>query len=159
MPDSAADVDTPLAGVGFGDYEAYSAERDADLAGEDDVLAAARAALEDGQSDAAARNSGVKPLEASPSNPAPSAVSNAVGISGENDFETVSENRDIEADAALIARNREQYQVIEPTALPTRSGSDRPNIVAYALRTTNPVGVPLYRRIGFNAGAQCAKLR
>ncbi|MCH2095005.1 MAG: hypothetical protein MK160_07790, partial [Rhodobacteraceae bacterium] len=58
----------------------------------------------------------------------------------------VSAERSIESDAARIAQNREQYTVIEPTALPVRPGTDQPNIVAYALQTTNPVGASLYRR-------------
>ena len=54
--------------------------------------------------------------------------------------------RSIESDAAAIARNRAQYVVIQPTELPRRSGDGGPNIVEFALRTTNPKGVSLYRR-------------
>lgn len=94
---------------------------------------------------AAANNSGIPPLEASPSNPAPAVVDNATGISRENNFDAVSGQRSIEGDAARIAANRAQYQVIQPQALPERSGSE-PNIVTYALTTTNPVGNSIYRR-------------
>ena len=85
-----------------------------------------------------------------PGNPAPQIVANARGISGENDFTAVSRKRDIAADAALIERNRAQYTTVTPEALPKREGSDRPNIVEYALRTTNPVGTALYKRSGLN---------
>lgn len=95
------------------------------------------------------QNSGVDPVQASPSNPPPQVVTNAAGISSENDFNAVSETRSIEGDAALIAQNRARYQIIEPEALPTRPGTDRPNIVAYALQTTNPKGAPIYRRSAF----------
>lgn len=151
VPDSGA-------GVGFGDYDSYQAQqaaRDAQLEGRstvpapsdvqsstlgnpDPVIAGAEAAL-----------NGTGPVQASPSNPAPQVVENAAGISNENSFDAVSSERDIQADAQLIAQNRAQYQVIQPTALPSRSGSDGPNIVAYALRTDNPVGTPLYSRSRF----------
>jgi hypothetical protein len=94
---------------------------------------------------AAAANSGVAPVDASPSNPPPVAVNDA-GISQEQDFGAVSNQRSIESDAQRIANNRSQYTLIEPTALPTRPGSNLPNIVEYALRTDNPVGAQLYRR-------------
>lgn len=104
-----------------------------------------------------AANSGEAPLDASPANAAPQIVANSAGISGENDFSAVSAERDIAQDAALIARNRAQYQIIQPGALPVRPGTSRPNIVEYALRTTNPVGTPLYRRSGFNAASRYAR--
>jgi hypothetical protein len=69
------------------------------------------------------------------------------GISDEQDFEAVAGRETIESDAQRIARNRAQYVVIEPTALPERTGSDSgPNIVEYAITTTNAVGQPLYSR-------------
>lgn len=151
VPDSGA-------GVGFGDYDAY--QREAQLEGRsavppppdvqsatlsnDPVIAGAEAAL----------NSGQPPLQASPANPAPQVVENAAGISDENNFDAVSSERDIAADAALIARNRAQYQVIEPTALPTRSGGEGPNVVAYALETSNPRGTPVWRRSAFTSEAR-----
>lgn len=91
---------------------------------------------------AAAANSGVVPIQASPSNPAPG---NA-GISSEQDFGAVSSQRSIQGDAQQIAANRAQYTVVAPTALPTRSGGEQPNIVAYALNTKHPIGTQLYRR-------------
>lgn len=165
VPDSAAGIPDTGRGVGFGDYNAYRAARDAQLEGRNTVTtvpgpvevqtqtldsgAEAQAAAE-----AAARNSGQAPVEASPGNPVPQVVSNAAGISSENDFDAVSSQRDIAADAALIARNRAQYQVVQPTELPSRQGSEGPNIVAYALNTTNPVGTPLYTRSSFRAEAK-----
>ncbi|MFY0622118.1 MAG: hypothetical protein JXQ89_10515 [Pelagimonas sp.] len=166
VPDSAAGVVDAGRGVGFNNYDAYQAAREAQLNGTapavpapatvqstplDDAADAAAARL------AASQNSGDAPLDASPSNPAPQVVANAAGISGENDFTAVSAQRDIEADAALIAQNRAQYQVIQPTSLPTRPGSGRPNIVAFALQTSNPVGTPLYKRSTFRAEAKYAK--
>lgn len=121
-----------------------------------DIAAETQAAL------AAARaNSGQVPLEASPNNPPPQTVETSTGISEENDFDAVGSIRSIESDAALIAQNREQYQVIQPTALPSRSGDTGPNIVSYALSTSHQVGTKVYTRIGINKQARfqrnCAK--
>jgi hypothetical protein len=99
---------------------------------------------------AAANNSGIAPLEASPGNAEPGVVNANTGISQENNFDAVSGQRSIESDAARIAANRAQYQVIQPQALPER-GESGPNIVAFALATNHPVGTKLYRRSGFNA--------
>ena len=104
--------------------------------------------------DASSANSGVAPVQASPSNPAPVALNNP-GLSDENDFQAVSNRQSIESDAQRIAQNRSQYQVIEPTALPSRSGaSGGPNIVAYALQTSHPRGTRLYNRTGLNLAAR-----
>ncbi len=91
---------------------------------------------------AAANNSGVAPIEASPSNPAPAVVNSATGISRENNFDAVSGQRSIESDAARIAANRAQYQVIQPQALPERSETG-PNIVAYAVSSKHAVGTQI----------------
>ena len=99
---------------------------------------------------ARATNSGVAPIEANPSNPPP----NSAGISNENDFDAVSGRRSIEDDAARVRANAAQYQVIEPTALPSRAGNAGPNVVEYALRTKHPRGQQIYRRVGFNLQAK-----
>lgn len=98
---------------------------------------------------AAANNSGIAPVEASPSNPAPAVINSATGISQENSFDAVSGQRSIESDAARIAANRAQYQVIQPQALPQRSKTG-PNIVAYALGSSHAIGTKLYKRSKFN---------
>lgn len=99
-------------------------------------------------------------VNASPSNPAPVAVNNA-GISDENDFGAVSGRHSIESDKARIAASRAQYAVVQPTALPSRSGSNQPNVVAYALKTQHPRGMQVHRRLGFASVAKtqrnCAK--
>ncbi|MEO0654101.1 MAG: hypothetical protein AAFY77_04460 [Pseudomonadota bacterium] len=75
-------------------------------------------------------------------------------ISDEQDFEAVSGRETIESDAERIARQREAYTVIQPTALPERSETDRPNIVEFALTTTHALGEPVYRRSSVNAEAR-----
>lgn len=69
------------------------------------------------------------------------------GISDEQDFDAVAGRETIESDAQRIARNRAQYVVVEPTALPERTGnSSGPNIVEYAINTRNGVGEQVYSR-------------
>lgn len=175
-------------GVGFRDYDEYQreqAERDSMLTGTaippagviSDETAGTGRTVPQGQAQsvsvapqneaerlaaetAAALNSGVAPVEASPSNPPPEAV-NSAGISQENNFDNVSSLRTIESDAQRIAQNRAQYQVIQPEALPSRAGAAGPNIVDFALRTTNPKGAALYRRSNLSGQSRyqrnCAK--
>lgn len=155
VPDSAAGMVDPGEGVGFGSYADYAAAREAQLGGGLQPPTDIESAVLDAQGGAsAARNSGDAPLQASPSNPPPQVVTNSSGISDEQDFDAVAEERDIEADADLIAQNRARYRVIEPTALPTREGTDQPNIVQYALDTDNPVGTQLYRRLSLMTAAR-----
>ncbi len=154
--------------TGPGSYDDYAARRDAQLSSnaqsvpapsdvQSSTLGGSGSSAVDAARDALAReeaaeaNSGVVPVNAAPANPPPQVVSNSAGISEENSFEAVSEERDIEDDAAMIERNRAQYQVITPTSLPTRPGTNEPNIVQYALQTSNPVGTQLYSRSRFRA--------
>ncbi len=83
--------------------------------------------------------------------PEPTAVANNPSISDEQDFQAVSARETIESDAERLARLSGEYQVIQPEALPTRRGDSGPNIVAFALSTTNQVGQRIYRRSSFNA--------
>ncbi|KIC07280.1 hypothetical protein RA19_24505 [Leisingera sp. ANG-M1] len=115
---------------------------------DDDIAREAAAALAATQA-----NSGVAPLEASPSNPAPQAAGNP-SISDENDFQAVSSRQSIESDAARLERQKAQYQQVQPVAVPQRTESSGPNIVRYALSTSNPKGVRLYSRSGINLKAR-----
>ena len=72
-------------------------------------------------------------------------------LSDENDFAAVSSRETIESDAQRIAINRALYEVFEPTDLPIRSETGTPNIVAFALKTTNPLKVTLYNRGPFSS--------
>ncbi|MEM6478090.1 MAG: hypothetical protein AAF647_03475 [Pseudomonadota bacterium] len=137
IPDSGA-------GVGFGsadDFRAAQAARDAALEGSinNDQTAAAV--------DAVIPESGLSGGGAGAVAPVDPLAARSGDISDEQNFDAVSDRETIESDAARLAANRELYQVVEPTALPSRAGSG-PNIVAYALRTSNAVGQTLYRRNG-----------
>jgi hypothetical protein len=70
------------------------------------------------------------------------------GISDEQDFSAVSSRESIESDKERIERNRALYVVVQPKDLPVRPGEVGPNIVDYALKTTNNPGTQLYKRGG-----------
>ncbi|MCB4379722.1 excalibur calcium-binding domain-containing protein [Synechococcus sp. MU1644] len=107
------------------------------------------------QNDAAAArgNSGQAVLNASPSNAAPVILNNP-GISDENSFDAVASRESIESDAARLEANRQQYQVVQPTALPSRASSAQPNVVQYALQTRHPKGTRLHRRFSVGSAAK-----
>ena len=121
---------------------ANSAASDADIARE---TAAALAASSAG--------AGAAPVQASPSNPAPQ-LAGSPRISDENDFQAVSARQSIESDAARLERQRAQYQQVQPVAVPQRTEEAGPNIVRYALSTSNPKGVRVYSRSGINLKAR-----
>lgn len=113
-----------------------------------------------------------EPLDANGQRPrgnAPAGIKEEIGemaavnptISDENDFQAVSARETIESDKARIERNRAQYQVDQPTALPERSGDvGGATIVQFALSTSHPVGTQMYKRGGLrmnNPDAACAK--
>lgn len=150
IPDSGA-------GVGFNSYAEYQAQREADLISQgegsgstgstggldtqsisNEALAAIDAA-ESGQASMAPTTTATGPT--------PSAVTNSLGISAENNFDAVASERSIEQDAARVAANRDAYVTIAPTALPTRTKQDAATIVEFALSTRNSVGEPLYQRL------------
>lgn len=90
------------------------------------------------------------------SSSAPPPVVDSVGhstISDEQNFAAVSARETIQSDKARIERNRAQYQVIQPGALPTRTGSNGPNIVQFALATNHPKGAQMYSRGSFGYGS------
>ncbi|WP_353890419.1 hypothetical protein [uncultured Aliiroseovarius sp.] len=139
----APEVPDSGAGVGFGDYDSYKAQRDAELSGTAGSLPPASAVSAGVLEDA---DTGAMPADATAPRP--------IGISDEQDFSAVAGRESIESDAARIAANRELYVQIEPTAVPTRSGGNGASIVTYALSTSNRVGESLYRRSGLGAEAR-----
>ena len=82
------------------------------------------------------------------------------GLSDEQSFKAVTERTSIEGDKDRIAANRAQYVTIQPTDVPQRPDNTGPDIVKYALATTNPVGAQLYDRPSFylvNLKTACQK--
>ena len=178
VPDSGA-------GVGFQDYNAYMRERDAaaprpqpivtpgfstDQIGAAIDRADGRGGLAPGPGTGAVIGAGPG-FDTSGNRPrgdAPAGIrvergemarAGGARISDENDFDAVASRETIQSDRARIDRNRAQYQVIQPSTLPVRSGAAGPNIVDYALATSHPRGTQLYKRSSFgmgNAAAKCA---
>ena len=82
------------------------------------------------------------------------------GVSDEQDFNAVKARESIASDKARIEANKEQYVVVQPGALPQRTGDSGPNIAEYAIATKNAVGEKLYRRPSFylvNVKTACLK--
>lgn len=149
VPAPASVSSAPLSAVNNGSAEATAAQTAR-------VLAATRpGGASNGLGNDIPGNTGAAPLNASPSNPPP-AVVNSTGISDENNFDAVSGQRSIGDDAARIAANRAQYRVVQPEALPDRANAG-PNIVAYAIQSSNARGTQLYRRVGLNKAAKYAR--
>ena len=132
VPDSAQPLQQ---GVGFGDYNdfvggqtysEYQASRDGVLTGLPEGPAISTETL--GASTAAAP------------------TANNPGISDEQSFTAVSARESIQSDAQRLAQQRAAYEQAAVEALPERSRSSGPNIVEYALTTSNSVGVPVYKR-------------
>ncbi len=142
IPDSGA-------GVGFGsadDFRAAQAARDAALEGpttEQDQTSVAVSTVPA----ASSLTPTATPVPATTDvAAAPTPERTRTGaISDEQNFDAVAERESIESDAARLATLSSQYQVVQPTALPTRASSG-PNIVQYALETRNQVGQQQYRR-------------
>ena len=146
-------------GVGFGDHETYMSER----AARDAALEARRnAAVPEevviaeetlGVLEATSPGTAVAANGQAPAQPgAPLAASTLLtsnpNISDEQNFDAVSSRETIESDRERLARQRDAFQVAVPEAVPDRPRSSGPNIVEYALSTTNRVGVPVYNRPG-----------
>ncbi len=118
----------PDSGVGFDGYSDYAKKR-----------AARDAALEGnqiGRSGVVSDESGHKAHQAR----------NTAAISDEQDFNAVSGRETIESDKERLARQRAQYVVIAPTAVPTGSNAQGVVLVKYALSTTNKRGEAIYSR-------------
>jgi hypothetical protein len=85
-------------------------------------------------------------------------VHNNSGISDEQDFAAVAARETIESDAERIARNRAEYTVVAPTAVPERPGDTGPNIVEFALATSHAPGTQMYDRSSIRLGGDgCAR--
>lgn len=167
---AACDNVTPISGTGFNTPE-YQAQREAELAGQgyagnpllppdqvsEQPLTAQGATSGDSAADIA--NQTAAALASTSGQPIPTAVPPAsnTAISDEQDFAAVSDRRSIDADAARIEQNRQTYEVVAPTAIPERGQDGQPNIVQYALSTSNPVGTQLYSRAGFNLEAKAER--
>lgn len=178
---ACATAPTMQSGVGFDTYDPYRAAREAELrATAGPVLVEPGAAsgqqvitgnelAQAGIGTAAAGPADAASTFGGGGNFSPAAPAQAeapppggnVGISDEQDFGAVASRESIQSDAERLAAQRQAYEVIEPEPLPERPSDTGPNIVQYALSTTNQPGEQIYTRSGFNAQARftrnCAK--
>jgi hypothetical protein len=166
VPDSGA-------GVGFGDYTQYQRDREAQLRGQGAGIVprqqiasgsssptqasgapmSAIAGLNDApaqqqpqgdpsaQEVAQAAMASIAPRRTGAQTPA----SGTAGPASGQAFEAGTPPSQEETAGERQARMAGEYRMIEPTDVPQRSG-DTPNIVAYALRTSNRVGQRIYNR-------------
>ncbi len=123
-------------GVGFGEYSDYQTDR-----------TLRESQLNDGISTSAISSEPISAGASLPTTAAPQVDLNNPGISDEQDFSAVSSRETIESDRQRMEANKEAYQVIQPQALPTRSGGSGPSVVEFALSTNNGVGEALYSRL------------
>lgn len=140
-------------GVGFDDYSNYRNERDAELAGRGPMI----------NSNAVSGETVTGQPNRPPAVPATPARLNRnnPGISDEQDFGAVSSRESIASDAQRRVAQQGAYQVISPTALPTRSGGSGASVVNFALSTNNRVGQVIYQRSSLSGQSRfqrnCAK--
>ncbi|MFY0690808.1 MAG: hypothetical protein JXR14_02680 [Paracoccaceae bacterium] len=160
LPDSGVQQ-----GVGFGSYDQYLAEqqaRDEELQTLNETTVRPPEGVEIASSELTGAEA-VAVLERTSSQAsAPVPQLNNPEISDEQDFEAVSNRQTIESDAERLKAKREQYKVIEPTAVPKRPRSTVPTPIEFALMTRHPVGQKQYRRSLFGASkaeAKCAGYR
>ena len=150
VPDSNPNVG---GGVGFNDYGSYSerqarAQRDAILEGrqvssnaEDRAIAQDTLGVLNSTGPIASSEVQQTTLAGT------TATSSNPNISDEQNFDAVASRETIESDRERLQRQQDSFQIIQPEAVPDRpSGNAAPNIVSYALSTTNGVGQAVHDR-------------
>jgi hypothetical protein len=180
VPDSGA-------GVGFGNYSEYIRDREVQERQQGGIVPAAPvfsteqvgAALDASESGSVAAvqsqsqigAQATAPLPATrPRGNAPDGIKEEFGevrsanakISDEQDFNAVAARESIASDKERLARQRAQYEIVVPKALPQRTGANGPNVVEYALATQHAPGTQLYKRSSFFAKdplVACARYR
>jgi len=159
---SACEPTVPDSGVGFDNYPDYVRSREAALNTGEPLATIAGPAVSTQPLGATAVEQDALPAGiARETGEILAATAPSGAISDEQEFSAVSARESIESDAERIARNRAQYEVIAPTALPERDGTTGPNIVEFAISTRNSVGEQIYGRTNPFREAQaqrnCAK--
>lgn len=142
---TACGPQVPNSGVGFESYPDYVRNREAGLNGAAPVTVLPPAA----GTAPATENRDFIPAGIARETGEMDAVGGIPGaatISDEQEFSAVSARETIASDKERLAQQRANYTQIAPTALPQRDGSTGPNIVDYALRSTNRLGQSIYSR-------------
>ncbi len=151
IPDSNPNANR---GVGFGTPDDFAAQR----AARDRELETGTPALDDraiAQETLAVLNTTAGTTGTPQAQPAPgqplagtTMLADNPSISDEQSFDAVSGRETIESDRDRLARQRAALEVASPEAIPDRPRGTGPNIVAYALSTSNAVGQGVYTRSG-----------
>ena len=150
-------------------YDDYNAQREAELRGQElnaattspsaqeiitvEELASAGIPV---SPDATSNGPLVGPVLVTPAEPVATPGGNPV-ISDEQDFAAVSSRESIESDRARLEAQREAYRIVNPEPVPQRPSDSGPNIVAFALSTSNQPGERIYSRSGVNMQARFAR--
>jgi hypothetical protein len=181
---SLAGCATPIpdsgAGVGFEDYDTYLANQrardealrtgqppvtvqppaDAVDPANGVVVVVSRTPEQQTASDAVAAIGGTQPAAVqAPVQTAAAPTTDNPDLSDEQDFQAVSSRQTIQSDAERRAAQSAQYQVIAPTAVPTRPRSSSQTPIEFAVATSHPIGPKVYRRSPFGAGKSAAACR
>lgn len=144
-------------GVGFESYSDYMRRRDAGGVGGPVVTGPAisperPAAAVTPPPPAAAAPTGARPRADTIAGVAPQRGESVhyagAGMSDEQNFDAVASRETIQSDAERLRRQRDQYVVVQPTAVPTRNGQTGPNIVQFAVSTRHAPGTKMYNRSG-----------
>ncbi len=157
VPDSAR-------GVGFESYSDYMRRRDAQLAGGAQPIVGGPAISPETvtaapigaplpttplAAPAVPEQAGARPRGDAPAGIRTEAGEMApAGISDEQSFSAVASRETIASDAERLRRQREQYVVVQPTALPQAGGDTGPNIAQFAMSTSHGPGTKMYSRSG-----------
>lgn len=143
VPDSGAGVDTGSNFSTYQDLASYRAGRDAVLVDNKNTPSTNTPIA---TTPIAGPETGAIPVDGEVTTEQRQIALNNPTISDEQDFSAVADRESIESDAQRLRAQREAMQIIEPTAVPTKTGPSGPNIVQYAITTKNPLGQKVYRR-------------
>ena len=82
---------------------------------------------------------------------APAQAADNPDLSDEQDFQAVSSRQTIQSDAERRASQSAQYEVVAPTAVPSRPRKGAQTPIEFAVSTSHPIGQKVYRRSPFSA--------
>jgi hypothetical protein len=143
-------------GVGFNDYQTYEQERLA----RDRALETGQPLVPSGSNAPLTVIEGPVPVDPTITGSAAAEsvaadtralLERPAGISDEQDFGAVSARESIESDKQRLAAQRQQFQVVEPQAVPKRPSNLGANVAAFAVSTSHPIGTKVYSRSGTSA--------
>ncbi|PQO23875.1 hypothetical protein C2I36_05355 [Rhodobacteraceae bacterium WD3A24] len=151
IPDSGA-------GVGFGEYGRYMREREAQSEAARGAQQTQQPQQQQPQQQPGAPLSAIDGI----GTPGDEGAAGGGAVSDSQDFEAVAERETLESDRERLEQQRAQYREVQPTDLPDSGQDGAPSVVAFALRTSHPIGEERYSRFPFhltNWQSNCAGFR